>query len=412
MKLNKYFPFAFIYFFINSVALPFGLTYTALLGPFFYIWVLLKRKQEILLPFVCMLIPFIIMHVFVIGVDLPEYTVSVLHIILIYIFCQAVYTFLKICPDPEYIFRKLLLINTILCVIALIFYFTPWYDVFWIQQNLTEGVNGFRRLKLLTYEASYYAVLFVPLFIFYFLQYIFRQNRMKNGLLLFSVFLPFVLSFALGVIIALLLSGFIVFVIYFRRLSRKRRVINTIITVSACSAICFVVVFIFFRNNPFFIRLTNIFSGEDTSGQGRTSDAFMLVLKIIKEKSEYWGIGPGQLKIAGQDIIQNYYLYNPSTPVAIPNAAAETLLLFGWIGFILRIVIEAVLFFYTRVWKNYYRLLLFLFIFIYQFTGSFITNAAEYVIWILAFTDVFHQFDVKARNKNADANLLLQQVAG
>jgi hypothetical protein len=24
MKVNKYFPFAFIYFFVNSVALPFG----------------------------------------------------------------------------------------------------------------------------------------------------------------------------------------------------------------------------------------------------------------------------------------------------------------------------------------------------------------------------------------------------
>jgi hypothetical protein len=32
MKLNKYFPFAAIYFFINSLALPFGLTFTALLA--------------------------------------------------------------------------------------------------------------------------------------------------------------------------------------------------------------------------------------------------------------------------------------------------------------------------------------------------------------------------------------------
>jgi hypothetical protein len=45
------------------------------------------------------------------------------------------------------------------------------------------------------------------------------------------------------------------------------------------------------------------------------------------------------------------------------------------------------------VWRNYYRLLLFTFIFIYQFTGSFITNVAEYVIWIMAFTPVFREFD-------------------
>ena len=84
--------------------------------------------------------------------------------------------------------------------------------------------------------------------------------------------------------------------------------------------------------------------------------------------------------------------------VTIPNAAAETLTIFGWIGFILRITVEIFFFFFTKVWSNYYRLLLFSFIFIYQFTGSFITNIAEYVIWILAFTNVFHQFDVYKPN--------------
>jgi len=34
MKINKYFPFAFVYFFVNSLALPFGLTYTAILSHF------------------------------------------------------------------------------------------------------------------------------------------------------------------------------------------------------------------------------------------------------------------------------------------------------------------------------------------------------------------------------------------
>jgi hypothetical protein len=33
--------------------------------------------------------------------------------------------------------------------------------------------------------------------------------------------------------------------------------------------------------------------------------------------------------------------------------------------------------------------------FVYQFVGSFATNLAEFVIWILAFTNVFRQFDVK-----------------
>jgi len=128
--------------------------------------------------------------------------------------------------------------------------------------------------------------------------------------------------------------------------------------------------------------------------------AVILAKKLLKETNEYWGVGIGQIKLAGADIIRSYYLYYSDEVVGIPNAAAETLAMFGWVGFLFRLSIEVFLFFYTKVWNNYYRLLLFLFMFIYQFTGSFITNAGEYVIWILAFTNVFKQFDVKDRNKN------------
>jgi hypothetical protein len=51
-------------------------------------------------------------------------------------------------------------------------------------------------------------------------------------------------------------------------------------------------------------------------------------------------------------------------------------------------------YFKTRVYNNYYRQALFLFIFIYQFTGSNIVSINEYVIWVLAFaTTQFHEFD-------------------
>jgi hypothetical protein len=157
------------------------------------------------------------------------------------------------------------------------------------------------------------------------------------------------------------------------------------------------VLLIFFRDNPIFVRLGNIFSWNDTSAIGRTEDAFVLARKLLEEKNPYWGIGIGQLKLVGVGIIRAYYLYYDSTSIAIPNAAAETLALFGWIGFTARILIQLSLFFVTRVWTNYYRLMLFLFIFLYQFTGSFITNTAEYVIWIMAFTNAFPAFDVRKR---------------
>jgi len=115
MKLNKYFPFAFIYFFINSLALPFGLTYTALLSPLFYCWVIGTCKKEILLPWLVGLSPFVIIH-FMNMVDTATYLTSLVNYTAVYIFCHAFYTFLKVSASTENIFRKLLGINFLLCI--------------------------------------------------------------------------------------------------------------------------------------------------------------------------------------------------------------------------------------------------------------------------------------------------------
>lgn len=399
MNVNKYLPFAFIYFFVNSLALPFGLTYTTLLAPLFYIWVLLIRKKDVVLPFIAILVPFCIIHIAFTGVEEQPYMLSLFNLVLVYIFCQAVYTFLLVCNDIEKIFRVILVVNFIACLIAIPFYFTPYFFVLWDEQDITEGVGKLRRLKLLTYEPSYYAFLFTPFFFYFFLQYLFNQNTIRGGLLLPMLFLPYLLSFSIGVMAVIMLALFFTLVIYFKRLVSRKRILNVLINAGILFISSMLVLVIFFRANPMFIRISNIFRGKDTSGKGRTVDSFVLAGKMLEEKNEYWGIGLGQIKLLGEGIIRDYYLYNKDFIATIPNAAAETLAIFGWVGLSLRIAIELFFFFYTRVWTNYYRLLLFFFVFIYQFTGSFITNAAEYVIWILAFSNVFHQFDVKQKNK-------------
>ncbi len=394
MKVNKFFPFVFVYFFLNAIALPFGLTWMALLAPFFYVWILIQRKTEILFPFLMSMLPFILMHFVFAGVDLKTYFISLLNIIMVYVFCQAAYTFFRLCNDIEAIFRKLLVINFFFCLIGIVFYFTPWDHLFWIEQNLTTGVKDFRRFKLFTYEASYYATLFIPVFFFFLLQYIFMQNRTRSYLLLPMLFLPLFLSFSLGVISASILAGLAATVFYFRQLLVKKRVFNMFINIGVISVAVLLILVFYFRHNPLFTRLLNIASGDDISYKGRTSDSFILARRMLEEENEWWGIGIGQVKLAGHDMIQGYYLYVKDFVATIPNAMAETLAVFGWVGFCLKLFIEIALFFATRVWTNYYRLLLFFFIFIYQFTGSFLTNLAEYVIWILAFTNVFRQFDV------------------
>ena len=64
-------------------------------------------------------------------------------------------------------------------------------------------------------------------------------------------------------------------------------------------------------------------------------------------------------------------------------------------GLIIRFSLEWYFFFRTKTYSNYYRLGLFIFIFIYQFTGSYFFNVAEYTIWTLAFSQVFEEFDRK-----------------
>ena len=401
MRINKFLPFALIYFFINALALPMGLTYTALLGPLFYAWVILKTKKEILLPFLAILSPFIILHVFVTGVDLMSYGITLLNIIMVYFFCHAVYCFLTISFDYEKIFRVILITNFILCLAAIIFYFTPWAPVFWIRQNVSSGIDQFMRLKMLTYEASHYALLFVPLFGFYFFQYLLRLNTIRNLWLIPMLFLPLILSFSIGVMGAMFFAGSATLVLHFHSLAPKRQVVNSLITVTVFGMGAFFIMLLFFRDNAFFLRISNILLGNDSSGEGRTSNAFYLATKILEDNhAEWWGIGPGQLKIVGEDIIRAYYLYYEKTPVAIPNAAAETLLLFGWVGFGLRFFLQFLFFALTKPWKNYYRFFLFVFMFIYQFTGSYITNPAEYLIWVFAFIPVFEIFNAKITRPN------------
>ena len=143
------------------------------------------------------------------------------------------------------------------------------------------------------------------------------------------------------------------------------------------------------------MRIGNIFEGTDTSAKGRTTEAFQLAYAIAKLKSIFWGVGLGQTKIIGGDVIRSFYNYSVELRprVSILNAVGDTLSTFGILGVIIRLFIEIYLFFKTKVLSNYYRTLLFFYIFIYQFTGSFLTNVAEYVIWALAFCNCFPEFD-------------------
>ncbi len=93
-------------------------------------------------------------------------------------------------------------------------------------------------------------------------------------------------------------------------------------------------------------------------------------------------MGLGQLKLLGVEIWNKFYnTVFDTNQITIPNAVAETFAIYGIAGLLIRFGLEWYFFFRTKPYTNYYRLGLFIFIFIYQFTGSFLFNIAEYVIW-------------------------------
>ena len=121
--------------------------------------------------------------------------------------------------------------------------------------------------------------------------------------------LPYLLSFSFGVIGAVMAAVIVTYFLYFKTLTRKKRVVNILALISLSVITVLVFLFLFMPDNPLFARIGNVFSGQDLSGQGRTADAFYFADVLLDKKSQVWGIGLGQVKILGAEFIRNYYLY-------------------------------------------------------------------------------------------------------
>lgn len=397
-KLSKYSLLAHVYFFFNALLLPKGLLYTNILSPLFY-WNIIKQKLNTFWrPFFSFLILYDLVHLYL-GVDFISFLISNGLFISTYFCVVSFYHFFNSYQHLQKIFKQIIIVNFILTLIAIPFLFMnlEFQAWFWWINILTKGITDFPRLKLFTYEASYYSMLLVPIVYYYILKALFNQFNQYRNLTLFFVLLPLMLSLSFGVIGATLLT-IIVLSLYFRKkLVRYKRPLKLTLVIVVFSSILFFSLIYFFPSNPITIRFYNILAGTDTSTNGRIYDSLTMAWRIANIKNLYFGAGLGQIKIQAEAVVRQYYNYWGYLPrYDIPNAMGETLAIFGIIGVVLRIALEWFLFYRTKVNQNYYRLALFTFMFIYQFTGSYITNIVEYVIWILAFSNVFEQYNTKA----------------
>lgn len=386
--------FFLLYFFFNLVFLPEGLLYTTLLTPVFLYWLYKKGKVPRMLKWFVLLVIPVPFHL-ALGVDLPAYLVSTAMVISAWVFLFAALEAVRSGRDSlEDILKKVLLINVVLLLVALLILpFSPLRDFMWDSIPMSKNLPAFPRLKLLAYEPSHYALLMAPVYLFFLLRIITGQSR-HPLLLAAAAGLPLTLSFSFGVIGALLIALLTGLLIHFPRLPGHSK--RILVYGAGFMILCAAALWISWPGNPFFVRLENIITGADSSSKGRLFLSFMFARDLVVQYHAWLGVGPGQVKILAHDLIVEYYRYTGAYAevVRIPNSMGEMLAIYGVYGFILKIFFELYFFVRLRIYRNLYSLVLFMFIFIYQFTGSFLVNVAEIGAWALVFGSRFSRFDM------------------
>ena len=204
-RINKYMPIAILYFFFNGFLLPLGLLYTTILSPLLLIWLSKYPSFRYLKFFFLFTLPFAIIHL-INGVNIEYYLRSYLLLFSVYVFALCFYQFLKICHTLKLIYRNLVFINFIFTIFALAALFTPWLrERLWSGSNISNGIEGVYRLKLFTYEPSYYSTLLVPLAFYYYLKSLMNKLASPRTMLV-MITVPLILSFSFGVMAAMFLS--------------------------------------------------------------------------------------------------------------------------------------------------------------------------------------------------------------
>lgn len=395
MVNNKWFKIiSYIFFFFNGVGLPFGLLYTTILSPIFYFKIVLKKANKLFIIFLLLIFPFIIIQILS-GVVLFYYIKSLLLFIAVIVVAISLYAILPKLKNIDELFRKLIIYNFAFAIIALIF-FNSWLgDLLWSKEIvISENITA-TRLMLLTYEPSYYSTLLAPLFIYSFLK-LYQNFNKTNFAIFFIIVFPLILSFSFGMISMLLFS--LTTIVVKDQWKNKN---NLFILVS----ILILIIVLFSTNNPFAERVMNVFSGADVSVEARTFYSFYYAWEMIVHDHFFFGYGFGQLKVVGLNFIHWGTLLES---VRLPNNIAEFMVTVGILGTFLKIFLEIFLFYKTKVYSNMFTLAIFLTVFILQFTGSYMTSTAEYILWVLAFSPIFREFNFNRRKKDFIVNMVKQ----
>lgn len=397
-KYSIFLSVTIIYFFFNNIFLPHGLFYTAILSPLFFYWLIKNRQLPKMLAWsVLFLIP-IPFHLYL-GVNLKSYVISSGLIATAYVFLfTAIEAIKQEGQELEKVFKVVLYLNALLATLVWIgLFFDIGNYAFWHYTRITHGVSIFPRLMLFSYEPALYALLLSPVYLFFILKIITGQAK-PLLLVILAVSIPLIISLSFGVIGGLAIAILLTLLIFFKKLPENAKK-YFFYSLAGIGIIGFVATN-FWPENPVSIRVVNIFTGNDTSSEGRIESALKVAIDLIDFKKAYLGVGPGQTKELYNDLLTTYYKLDVMTPIdyRIPNSIAEMLGVYGFYGLIVKIGLEIYFFVRLKTYKNIYNFALFIFIFIYQFTGSFTVNISEIGIWALVFQSRFTNFELSKLN--------------
>lgn len=383
--------FVFLFFF-NRVGLPFGISFDMLLAPFLVYFIFKENAQSLLYKAVGVLLVFGVIHL-VSGVYFTAFVVSNLVFITLVIAVVAFYQRTKHIDFFDEIILRITQLNSVLTILALFLLFFLKSTYLWYLVPYTSNAEALPRLKLFTEEASHYSFLLLPIFYYWLYQWLVQFNWRTFGYLT-TIIISLILSFSLGVLSVIALTLFILILIYCRSILQHSRYRQLLLIglIAILSIACFV--YYFFPINPLTIRMNNLINGLDTSGRGRTYESFEIAWRVLQLNYPLTGIGLGQFKFIGRDVLLHYYKYHtiPSV-VRLPNALAETLVSFGVLGVFIRVFIQIYWAFKRRIVNNLFQTSLFISLFIYQFTGGFLMHSFEYYYWILVVVPIFKTFD-------------------
>lgn len=315
-------------------------------------------------------LPFMFFH-FSNGVEVGSYLKSYLGSVFILFTSVGLAIYFSRLGDLDWYFKRTAVaFFLIFCVSTMSFVVTSNVDVLggWYDHDYAMNSN-INRYGGYMYEASHYALVVAPVF-FYFVNRVLTRYTHTDLLHLLLTTVPLLATYSLGfwftffiaLLLAMLIGGG----------KMRGRAISFII------ALTFIMSVAVFSSVEIHDRVIDVLSFEDSSVNVRTFNAYTLATMIAERKSYIWGAGIGQIKEVGYSIIMDFYKFSAAVDtVDIPSSSAEMLATFGALGFIIKTAILIFLYIKGRVYRHQYSNLLFIFMFIYQYYGSFMISTIE-----------------------------------